>query len=57
MWPFGDDWGGIRQEVREYLKKEWKANVHTVPVEYPTLETTRNEARDILEVCYGHTNQ
>ena len=58
VWPFSDDWGEIRQKVRDYLKREWEAHIDTERVKHPTLKTTRNEARDILEVCVqGHITQ
>ena len=36
--------------MRNYLKKIWKKNVDTVPVTYDTLETTRTEKNEILQV-------
>ena len=49
MWPFGEDWGSKRQAVRDYLKKIWEENVPTVSTP-PSIENTRKEAREILEV-------
>ena len=52
MWPYGWLWGDReeRKAVRNYLKIIWEENVDTVPVTYDTLETTRTEKNEILQV-------
>ena len=54
MWHFTDLWGDEAEEVREYLKREWKEDedVHTRDVDARRIEYLRTEADDILKVNY-----
>jgi hypothetical protein len=51
VWPRGWDWGDReeRKAVRDYLKKVWKENNNTHPVE-TTLDNIRREKDSILNV-------
>ena len=59
MWPYGRLWGDReeRKAVRDYLKKVWKENITTWPVEEDTVETTRREKNSILNVSCNHIIQ
>lgn len=52
MWRFNNLWGEEVEEVREYLKREWKKKMNTKDVDPCNKECLRLEANQILRVYY-----